>query len=224
MASVFDEIEAEVLGAKSLKAAVEATEAKTQMTPLVAIFEEKSIRILGTVEDPLFSVADVAAYIDDTHNCARVICKYAIGEYKQRVNDGPALGGRPSLWYLTEAGLYKYLLQAKGEKAEEFQRFVYKLLKGERKRTVDSLRLAIKIGQAKLSEVRQNEEKLYRVANRMREENTDLKKKNKKLLRDKQAREDADFLQVMGRDLAEEPESGSNEGDESEPHGSENEV
>jgi len=135
MTDVFDEIEAQVLGvAMPSRTSVEVDATRT---PLIAIFEEKSIRILGTVEDPLFSAADVAAHIGNSHDYTRVVSKYASGEYIQKIEGGPIKKGeRATAWYLTEAGLYKYLLRAKGEKAEEFQRYVYKLLKGLRAQCV----------------------------------------------------------------------------------------
>jgi prophage antirepressor-like protein len=215
MADAIDEISALMLGALSGQPKPRMPTKPTPnpaMTPLIAIFQEKSIRILGTVEDPLFSAADVAAHISDSANYARVVNKYTPGEYTQRHDTIDANGRTRLTCFLTEAGLYKYLLQAKGEKAENFQRFVYKLLKEERKRTVDAIQLELKITQSLLLKAEQHQEALCRTANEVRDRNAQLTKQNKKLLRQKHAAADAEFLRSMGRghlivDAADEPSS-----------------
>ena len=163
------------------------------------IFEAKEIRILGTVDEPLFCATDVAAHIDDSHDYVRTVSKYTLGEYTQKIEGGSTGRGRPAVWFLTEAGLYKYLMQSKKEKAEEFQRFVYKLLKEERKRTVDAIQLALKIERTKTAALEQSEVKLYRAANIAREQVTSLTRQVATLQKAKQRAEDADFLRRMGR-------------------------
>jgi uncharacterized protein (DUF305 family) len=117
-------------------------------------------------------------------------------------------------------------MQAKGEKAEDFQQFVYNLLKEERKRTVDATQLLLKITQTQLEETRREkaslqrkEASLYRAANDAREKNRELTKEVAKLRKAKNAAADAEYLRSMGRGhLIEETESGSdseNEGDDS---------
>lgn len=128
---------------------------------------------------------------------------------------------RPAL-FLTEAGLYKYLLQAKGAKAEEFQRFVYKLLKEEKKRTVDAIQLALKIERSKnvelqciKSSLERNETRLYKAANTARETSAQLEMRVAKLKKAKNATEDAMFMRSMGRGhLMVENEDTANESEE----------
>jgi prophage antirepressor-like protein len=250
MADTYDEIEALVLGppsemkksaaksstaklstAKSsiakpsvtkLAVAVSAdTKATNPLTPLIALFEAILIRIMGTVDDPLFCASDVATYIGDAHNYIRAISKFT-AEFTLKVETITARGqARPTL-FLTEAGVYKYLLQAKGEKAEEFQHFVYKLLKEERKRTVDSIQLALKIERSKTEVLQRektllqrNEARLYKAANDAREINGQQARQIAVLQRAKNAAEDAAYLRSMGRGhLVEESETEENEGDE----------
>jgi prophage antirepressor-like protein len=226
MTDVYDEIEALVLqqvpgppvrqSTKKASAAKPAAIKQTAppaeeskgdpMTPLVALFEAILIRILGTVDDPLFSAADVATYIDDSHNYMRIVSKYTLGELVQKRKMANARGEVRMAWLLTEAGVYKYLMQAKGEKAEAFQQFVYKLLKEERKRTVDAIQLALKIERAENEELRRakaslqrKEADLYRATNDARGRIVELVKENAKLRKGKHAAADAEYLRSMGR-------------------------
>lgn len=124
--------------------------ADESLTPLVALFQEKSIRILGTVDDPLFCATDVAAHIRDKH-FERALVKFPERFFCWR----PACDsiGRPQKTkFFTEAGLYKYLLQSKQKGAEPFQLFTYDLLTAERKRTVDSVKLALKLKETEVAE------------------------------------------------------------------------
>ncbi len=209
MDDIFDDFEALALGLPPPRKGTETKQQPKQpenITPLVAIFQEKSIRILGTVEDPLFSAADVAAHIDDA-NYARKIAKYVPGEYMQLMLavDAGGVRKRP-MQYLTEYGLYKYLTQAKGPKAEDFQRFVYYLLKEERKRTVDSIQLALRIAKTQLEESRREQEFLKReqsglltAVNTARGTVAKLTRANKTLQNAKNAAADAEEMRRMGR-------------------------
>jgi prophage antirepressor-like protein len=196
------------------------------LTPLVALFQAVLIRILGTVDDPLFCALDVAVYIDDGHNYMRIVSKYTPEKFVQKHKATDAMGRQRLTYFLTEAGVYKYLMQTKGEKAEEFQQFVYDLLKGERKRTVGATQLLLKITQTQLEETKREkaslqrkEASLYRAANDAREKNAELTKENAKLRKVKNAAADAEYLRSMGRGhLVEEADAGSDsegEGDES---------
>lgn len=122
------------------------------MTPLVAIFEEKRIRIAGTVEEPLFCAADVATYIRDI-NGDRVFREQTPGVYTNWVNIDDGGGHVRSTRFLTESGLYRYLLQTNLKRAETFQEYTYELLAEERKRSVDSIELAIKIERTRIEEL-----------------------------------------------------------------------
>ena len=146
MTDMSGEIDEQVL--EAVKPATPATEAVR--TLLVTIFEEKAIRIFGTVDEPLFCVTDIAAYIGDSRHCARTVNKYKLGVYVQKIEGLSTGRGRPASWYLTEVGVYKYLTQAKGKKAEEFQEFVYNLLKKERARYMAA---ALEAKEARLREL-----------------------------------------------------------------------
>ncbi len=210
---VLDELEALVLDmAPPKKAEIKSgPETADSVSPLVKIFQERSIRILGTVEDPLVCAADVAAHIGDAAYRHK-IDKYTPDEYMATRMTIDIRGQRRRMQHLTEAGLYKYLLQAKGEKAEEFQRFVYKLLKEERKRTVDSIQLALKIARSEADELRKEKVVLQRdrssamrLANDAREEVTNLKKEVKAMRRQKYASADAEELRLCGRQVEQIP-------------------
>lgn len=122
----------------------ESTTTSSPVTPLVAVFFAHGIRIKGTVDEPLFVATDVAKHIEDINN-SRVFRKKMTECYIQMGTACNARGQRRQVHLLTEAGLYRYLLQSKKKLAEEFQLFTYNLLTAERKRTVDDARLALKI-------------------------------------------------------------------------------
>jgi prophage antirepressor-like protein len=136
----------------ALKTHADDTETKQigadPITPLAALFQERGIRIMGTVDEPTFVATDVAKHIEDVNN-SRTFRKKMTDEYIQM---GPACNSRGEIrivHFLTEAGIYRYLLQSKKPLAEEFQLFTYDLLTKERKRTVDGARLALKIEKTK---------------------------------------------------------------------------
>jgi prophage antirepressor-like protein len=230
MADVYDEIEALVLGPPAAEptiakqaAPLEVKETKSSpLTPLVALFEAILIRILGTVDDPLFCARDVAAHVGDVAHYARVVNRYTLGEHTQKIEITNSRGELRPAVFLTEAGVYKYLLQAKGEKAEEFQRFVYKLLKEERKKTVDSIQLALKIEQTKNEELKReksslqrSEARLYQAANDAKGKVAEQAREIAKLRKAKSAAEDAAYLRSMGRGhLVKSDEEESEDGDE----------
>jgi len=110
---------------------------------LVKLFEEKTIRFSGDVVNPLFCAIDVANFLEDV-NYRKLIKDY----------DNPTMRveakafSRKSIvttTFFTERGLYKYLLQSKRPRAEEFQDFVFDLLAKERRRVVDEKLLQAKI-------------------------------------------------------------------------------
>jgi len=123
------------------------------MTPLIEIFEEKKIRIIGTVEEPLFCAADVAVHIRDI-NGDRIFREQTPGVYVHWDNTDDGKGRKQLTRFLTEPGLYRYLLQTNLKRAEAFQEYTYELLTEERKRTVDSIELATKIEQTKIEELK----------------------------------------------------------------------
>jgi prophage antirepressor-like protein len=228
----FDEIEALALGAAPPSRAVlkktapkksplakpvpqasnetKQAEPAEEITPLVKLFQERKIRIRGTIDRLRICGADVGAHIGDK-NYSRIIANY-VDKYLEVI---PVIvsGRKYQMLYLTEAGLYKYLLQSKREEAEEFQDFVFELLTAERKRTVDSVQLALKIAQTELEEkCRENiclqrekasmgrkQTELYTAVNAAREENTKLKKADGARLKQKHAAADAEELRLLGR-------------------------
>lgn len=86
---------------------------------LVRVFCGHDITISGTPLDPLFPANTIAKILDD-HNIRRYLSSVRMGaEYV--VVDGVS--------YLTEAGLYKYLMRSRNNRAEEFQDYVCAVLK-----------------------------------------------------------------------------------------------
>jgi len=173
--------------------------AEADVTPLVALFQARNIRILGTVEDPLFCAFDVAAYIGNTHNYMRIIKKYTPGKHVTVLEMPNANNERRRFSFFTETGLYRYMMQAPGEKAEEFQEFVCELLKAERRKTVDNLKLTIRISQTRIKVLQQNEEQLCVAANDARADSSRMAKELATLRKEKLAAESAAYLMSMGR-------------------------
>lgn len=122
--------------------------------PLAELFQDRNIRILGTTDEPLFCAADVAAHIVDA-NSTRVFKTYKNGVYIRWAMVGDVRGTRQKTRFLTEAGLYKYLLQSKCSRAETFQIYTYNLLKVERRKIVDSTLLEARIAQTRFESCRQ---------------------------------------------------------------------
>ncbi len=106
-------------------------------------FNAFNIRILGTDEDPLFLMSDIAKHLNDTH-CDRLTKTYTSG-YLVKMKH-PQFPKHPQgVNFFTEKGLYKYLLRSNSPKAEEFQDFVFDILKQTRHQIVDSHLLKLKI-------------------------------------------------------------------------------
>lgn len=97
------------------------------------IFLDPDIRMVGTPDDPLFLVAEVARKIGDTHY-RRVVSNYG--------NDFVVRSGATRPLMFTEIGLYKYLLSSKREEAEPLQRWVCARIKQLRKTTVTDAEVA----------------------------------------------------------------------------------
>jgi prophage antirepressor-like protein len=188
------------------------------ITPLVELFQEKGIRIMGTVNKPIFCAGDVAVHIGDSHYMRRIE-KYTVGLYTQWGMACDTLGRSRKTMFFTEVGLYKYLLQVQCAAAEPFQLFVYNLLREERERTVDAVQLALKIEQTRCEELRREKAALtkektalhaekmflkreqndaYRMLNDMREGSKRLQKEKANLVKEKHAAEDAAFAKRWG--------------------------
>jgi len=112
-------------------------------SPLAQLFAEQKIRFSGDADAPLLCAIDVANFIED-NNYNRIIKSYEKPKYLvYRLVSGVKQSAR--VMFLTECGVYKYLLQSKRPKAEEFQEFVFHTLAKERKRVVDDQKLSAKI-------------------------------------------------------------------------------
>jgi len=122
------------------------------ITPLIEIFEHRDIRIIGTIDEPLFYASDVAEYINDD-NCDRYFRDPSQAKYIRWEALRDAQGQPQKTRFLTEFGMYRYLLQSGLPKAEPFQEFTYELLSTERRKTVDSVELALKIANTKAEEL-----------------------------------------------------------------------
>jgi prophage antirepressor-like protein len=126
--------------------------------PLATIFQDDDIRILGSVKKPTFCAKDVAEYIGD-ENYRRTLKDYSTdateetGAYIGTVRTFDADGRPRNMLYLTEKGLYRYLLRSDLPKAIKFQSYVYDILQAERERIVDSAILALKIERTQKAEL-----------------------------------------------------------------------
>jgi len=157
---IIDELEAEVLGpqapAAQMKAAAEKVkkaeeEAMTESkNPLISIFMDKDIRIVGTIKDPLFCAADVGRYIGDD-NYFNALKNYnsaataKTGVFVHKIDAKDRSGNVKRMLFLSENGLYRYLLRSDKERAADFQAYTYDILRVERDRVVDAVQLALKI-------------------------------------------------------------------------------
>lgn len=114
-------------------------------------FTSANIRIAGTVNEPLFCFVDIANKILD-QNYKRKIKKYT-SDYIITRKSRDKMDRKHEMYYLTEIGLYKYLLQSNLPAAEPFQRWVYSTLQEHRKRLIDESALALKIANDRVAAV-----------------------------------------------------------------------
>jgi prophage antirepressor-like protein len=110
---------------------------------LVRLFLDSKIRVQGSVNEPLFCAADVAQHIGDTH-VRRIVKDYG-KKHRQMAAAADSTGRTQPTIFLTEKGLYRYLLQSRRKEAEAFQDLAYDLLAAERRRIVDVALLEAKI-------------------------------------------------------------------------------
>jgi prophage antirepressor-like protein len=110
---------------------------------LVEYFQSDNIRIIGTVDEPLFHMTDVAEHIGDTANVHRTTKEFdETLKVKAEFNDG--IQNRNAC-FLTEDGLYEYLMIAPGKESYKFRIMVRNILKQIRKQVVDEVRLKYKL-------------------------------------------------------------------------------
>lgn len=119
---------------------------------LVRVFRGHDIAISGTLLDPLFPVTTIAKILDD-HNIKRYLSSVRLGVEYTSV-DGAN--------YLTEAGLYKYLMRSRNHRAEEFQDYVCEIMRGlridgrvELQNRADDALLRAKLAESRTSELNQ---------------------------------------------------------------------
>lgn len=122
-----------------------ATVTTTNKDIFTVYFEEQNIRVTGDPLKPLFAAVDVGARIGDD-NIRRKLKTYT-DKYHTRNRYTDKLGRSVEMSFLTERGLYKYLLQSTRPEAEAFQDWVYDRLCEIRLQIVDAAALETKIAQ-----------------------------------------------------------------------------
>ena len=102
--------------------------------PLQDLFA--SVLIQGTTEDPLFKLSDVAKYIgDDKYN-------RKTSHFDSTMKISTAYRDKTQIRYadfLTEQGLYEYIMLSKTQKAKQFKDMIITILKQIRKQVITKL-------------------------------------------------------------------------------------
>lgn len=111
----------------------------------ITYFKEQNIRVIGDPLKPLFAAVDIGARIGDD-KISRKLKTYT-DKYHTRNRYTDKLGRSVEMSFLTERGLYKYLLQSTRPEAEAFQDWVYDRLCEIRLQIVDTAALETKIAQ-----------------------------------------------------------------------------
>lgn len=88
----------------------------------------KTLRVYGTVEEPLFVAKDVAEWIEYNTSSINKMLANVDDDEKVRKNI-PTLGGSQESWLLTEDGLYEVLMQSRKPIAKEIKKEIKKILK-----------------------------------------------------------------------------------------------
>ena len=110
---------------------------KKELTILTErIIMGQEFRIYGTVENPMFLVADIARAIDhskpsklvDIVDDSNKIKNTLIGTLGSHQNSQGGLRENKEYWFVTEAGLYKILMRSDKPKAQPFQDKVCEIL------------------------------------------------------------------------------------------------
>jgi len=90
------------------------------------LFEENSVRVFGSYENPLFVANDVAKILE-IEKIRNTLSNFRNDEaHTMGVTDN--IGRTQNTWVLTERGLIKLMYKSRSEIAEKFQDFVYNLL------------------------------------------------------------------------------------------------
>lgn len=108
------------------------TDIKVNLTPididtLTQYFKDKDVKIRGTITEPLFRAIDIAKKIKDGDNYTRTVSLEYIVKIKE---------GNKDVNYITEYGLYEYLLKSTKDEAIVFQKVVYNILVQVRRQIV----------------------------------------------------------------------------------------
>jgi len=90
----------------------------------------KTFRMYGTPEEPLFLAKDVAEWIE--HSDVSTMIR-ATDENEKVTNIVCTPGGNQTMWFLTEDGLYEVLMQSRKPIAKQFKHEVKEILKTIRK-------------------------------------------------------------------------------------------
>jgi len=122
---------------------------------LAAALSKRSIKMLGTVREPLFCAADVDAYVSVGHYL-RTIRNYILDGHIRQLEVTDANGQWHQMYFFTEAGLYKYLLQSQEDVAGELQYYVFSLLKTERAQYLEAALEIAKKNEAALERIHQD--------------------------------------------------------------------
>lgn len=81
-------------------------------------FLDKTVRVFGTPENPLFLARDVAEWIE--HSDVSMMMK-KIDDDEKVTNNVCTPGGVQKAWFLTENGLYEVLMLSRKPKARQFK-------------------------------------------------------------------------------------------------------
>jgi prophage antirepressor-like protein len=111
------------------------------ISPLIKLFTDYKIRTRGSLNYPLFNGHDVAKTLNDEKNFARATSSYT-DKYKIYIT---VEGHQRPTPYLTEKGIYKYLLQSNRPEAENFHEYIFDLLIEQRLSEFSDMRLKYKI-------------------------------------------------------------------------------
>lgn len=105
-------------------------------------FLDKTVRVFGTPENPLFLARDVAEWIDYSKRpdgsykmdvfLKNVDVKEKIKIFNPAYNKGGVLQINTEYWFLTEDGLYEVLMLSRKPKAKQFKSKVKEILKSVR--------------------------------------------------------------------------------------------
>ena len=113
------------------------------------IFGEDRVEIRGTPNDLLFNSRDIARNINDLHNYDKKL-KLLKPKDIIKMTSKDIIGRNVDTTYLTEIGMYRYLMQSKRPEAEEFQYSIYEKMVEMRKQVISDEQLKIRILTGKL--------------------------------------------------------------------------